>query len=291
MRYSKTKILLQFPYYSNTFFPLLFETSNVVMASMVKKFRLAWISVSWPWMEGKHYFSKYMNPYAHTHLHAPRPHFCNRICSCVALCPSGVVLNANQAHLTAQPLVTQGFGNAATNVIQENSSVVQTKPGNGPSIVADKIKLTGSRMMLQGLLCTTRSLPSPWLETGGEAEYAACAPHCKAEVVGGESPERILLQLWASRQCFQRGATAQKSTCGPLGFLPSAYVRQEGVGGHRDRYWILGEVLVLLLSPWARFCALHAACTPQPPSMEHRPGHTDGSVPPLRRPKQKPSPP
>lgn len=133
VRYSKAKILLQFPYYSNTFFPLLFETSNAVTASMVKKFRLAWISVSWPWMQGKHYFSKYTNPYAHTHLHAPRPQCCNRICSCVALCPARVVLNANQAHLTAQALVTQHFCNAAANVIQENCDMVQTKPSDTPS--------------------------------------------------------------------------------------------------------------------------------------------------------------
>lgn len=214
------------------------------MASMVKKFRLAWISVSWPWMEGKHYFSKYMNPYAHTHLHAPRPQSCNRICLCVALCPSGVVLNANQAHLTARALVMQRFGNTATNVIQENSSGVQTKPGNGPSIVANKIKLTESQVMLRGLCAH----PGLYLQHGG-GRCGLCSP-LQSRSGGRRDPrahaaaapgEQDALPTWYPLPCF----------LSPLGFLPSAFVRREGFEGHRDRYWILGELLVLPLSPWA----------------------------------------
>lgn len=145
------------------------------MASMVKKFRLAWISVSWPRMEGKYYFSEYMNPYAHTHLHAPRPQCCNGICSCAALSAARVVLNANQAHPTAQALLTQHFCNTAANAIQENSSVVQTKLGDTPSIAVNKIKLTKSQIMLQGL-CAHR------VSTFGlVGETMACAPHCAAE--------------------------------------------------------------------------------------------------------------
>lgn len=262
-RYSKAKILLQFPYYSNTFFPLLFETSNVVMASMVKKFRLAWISVSWRWMEEKHYFSKYMNPYAHTHLHAPRPRSCNRICSCIGLCPSGAVLNANQAHLTAQALVTQHFGNAATNVIQENSSVVQTKLGNGPSIVANKIKLIESQMMLQGLCAH----PSVHLQPGG-GKCGFCSS-LQGRSDGRRDPRAhpaAALSKQAVLPPWYNGTEKQLLPwfCSPLGFIPSAYVRWERVGGHRDQYWIFGEVLVLLFSPWAQFCALRTACTPQP---------------------------
>lgn len=152
------------------------------MASMVKKFRLAWISVSWLWMEGKHYFSKYMNPYAHTHLHALRPWYCNRICLCVGLCPSRVVLNTNQAHLTA--LVTQHFGKAATHVIQANSSVVQTKPGNGPSIVANKVKLIE-------LFCrdSVHIQVSVFSLVG---ENVVCTPHCKARCASNTVPAAML---------------------------------------------------------------------------------------------------
>lgn len=106
-----------------------------------------------------------------THSHAPRPQSCNRICSCVALCPSRVVLSANQAHLTAQALVTQHFGNAATNVIQENSSMVQTKPGNDPNIVANKINLIESQTMLQGLCAH----PGLYLQPGG-GKCGLCSP-------------------------------------------------------------------------------------------------------------------
>lgn len=141
------------------------------MASMVKKFRLAWISVSWPWMEGKHYFSKYTNPCAHTHLHAPRPQSCSRICSSTAFCPSGVVLDVNQAYLTAHALLMQCFANAATDVVQENSSMDQTQPGNCPSVVAKKINLIETQMMLQGLV---RIQVSTFSLLG---ENVACAPH------------------------------------------------------------------------------------------------------------------
>lgn len=48
----------------------------------------------------------------------------------------------------------------------------------------------------------------------------------------------------------------------PPGFLLFAYVRWEGAEGHKNWYWILGEVVVLLLSHWAQFCALPAGCTP-----------------------------
>lgn len=114
-----------------------------------------------------------------------------------------------------------------------------------------------------------------------------CSP-AHGRSVGGETPELILLQLQESRQCFHHDTTAQKPA---LGVLPSTYVRQEGAEGQRDQYWILGEVLVLQLFPWAQFCALHANCTTQSASMGHRPEHTDSSVPSLRRWVQKPRPP
>lgn len=162
------------------------------MASMVKKFRLAWISVSWPWMEGKHCFSKYMNPCAHTHLHAPRPQFCNRICSGTAFCLSGVVFNINQAHLTDQTPLMQCFGNVATDVVQENSSMDQTQPGNCLSVVAKKIKLVETQMILQGP-CT---YPGLYFQPGG-VKCDLCSPlqGGRSEVVGGGDPELLLLQL------------------------------------------------------------------------------------------------
>lgn len=233
------------------------------MASMVKKFRLAWISVSWPWMERKHYFSKYMNPYAHTHLHAPRPQSCNRICLCAALCPSGVVLNANQAHLTAQALVTQRFGNAATNVIQENSSVVQTKPGNGPSSVANKIKLIESQTMLQGFCAH----PGLYLQPGG-GKCGLCSP-LQGRSGGGETPELILLQLWATKQCFHHAQWHRKA---PTAMLPqppwlSPFCICETGGSCRAQRLVLdfgrgsGAAVVSLGSVLCPACSLH---TPAP---------------------------
>lgn len=60
------------------------------MASMVKNFRLVWISVFWPWMEGKHYFSKFMNPYTHTRV-SQHPNLTTGLahaqpCASLALC-------------------------------------------------------------------------------------------------------------------------------------------------------------------------------------------------------------
>lgn len=53
----------------------------------------------------------------------------------------------------------------------------------------------------------------------------------------------------------------------PPGLLLSAYVEWEGAVGHRNWYWILGDIVVLLLSRCAQFRSLHAGCTPWPPSM------------------------
>lgn len=160
------------------------------MASMVKKFRLAWISVCWPQMEGKRYFSKCMNPYAHTRMHVPGLQSCNRICSCAASCPSGTALKANQAHLTARAAVTPRFGDTAANASQENSSVLQSKPGNGHSQGEVNTELVMLINDAAGALCTSSFRPA--------GENVARAPHHKAEV-GEGSLKLILVHIQARR--------------------------------------------------------------------------------------------
>lgn len=171
------------------------------MASMVKKFRLAWISVCWPQMEGKRYFSKCMNPYAHTRVHVPGLQSCNRICSCAASCPSGAAL---KAHLTAWAAVTSRFGDAAANASQENSRVLQSKPGNGHRQGKVNTELVTLVNDDAGALCTSTFRPM--------GENATCAPHHKAGV-GEGSLELILVLIQARMQLLHHGTTVLKSTC------------------------------------------------------------------------------
>lgn len=112
------------------------------------------------------------------------------------------MLNTNQAHLTAQALVTQHFGKAATHVIQENSSVVQTKPGNGPNIVANKVKIIE-------LFCkdSVHIQVSVFSLVG---ENVFCTPHCKARCTSNTVPTAMLSQS-------------------------PVYMRWEGSGGHGNR--------------------------------------------------------
>lgn len=147
----------------------------------------------------------------------------------------------------------QCFGNAATNVIQENSSMVQTKLGNGPSIVANKIKLIESQMTLQGLCALQLSAFSL------VGENVVCA-----EAVGGETPLVMLLQLWASGVYFYYGTMAQKRTCfyassASLSFSPLHVWDRRELGctetGTRFREilrcccWLLGLNFMPLMQP------------------------------------------
>lgn len=187
----------------------------------------------------------------HTHLHAPRPQSCSRICSSTAFCLSGVVLNVNHAHLTDQTLSMLCFGNAATDVIQENSSMDQ-KHSQQLSRSCGKEKFVQTQTMQES--CT---YPALYFQPG-EEKCVLCSPlqGGRWEVVGGRNPELLLLQLEATR--IYHGTGAQKNAywhaSSDPGLLLSAYVRWDRGEGHRNWCWILGDCGAAVVSLGSVFC-------------------------------------
>lgn len=142
----------------------------------------------------------------------------------------------------------------------------QTQPGNCPSVVAKKIQLAEINDAA-GILYISRSPLAAWW---GKMWFVL--PTARWEVgSGGRWKPRALAAAALSYQIPPRFRGTEKHllqcSLSPLGFY-SAYVRWERAKGHRNWYWILGEVMVMLLSRWAQFCALPAGCTLWPPSME-----------------------
>lgn len=135
----------------------------------------------------------------------------------------------------------------------------QTQPGNCPSVVA-KIQLVETNDAA-GILYVSRSLLAAWW---GKMWFVL--PTARWEV---ETQSSCCCSSKLSDTPVVQGHRKAPAAMFPqsLGFY-SAYVRWEGSEGHRNWFWILGEVVVVLLSRWAQFCALPAGCTPWPPFME-----------------------